>query len=335
MNLHPPTPRSFRRMHATAAVAACLGLLPGLGFAQTAPTTRQRLALLPFSGTNVHPGYLEAGREILKDHLIATGRYEVILLPGAPGATELPAPEAVALGRQAGTAMVAVAHFARLSGTGRVRLVTYRVDSGALVHADSIGVAGGPDDLDPALQRLAVAMAEGKSVSQSADIETVTQREADPYRKQTATKSFGVRLSALVPFNRPGEHDATGVPGFGIFWLYDARSLLAEIGFDINNDSNSASSFTMGIGGYYPLSRANFAPYVGLLASYAFVDFGGTGSNGLSIQPTLGALFGRLSTVQFRGDLGYFINTFAEAPDSVAGNRRRAHGPRFSLGIGF
>jgi hypothetical protein len=322
----------------------------GVAAAQAGP--QQKLALLPMSGTNVHAGYLDAGRDIMKDHLLATGRFQVIAPVGESGSTELSGDQAVAKGKEAGAELAVVTHLTRLSGTGRVRLIAYRVSDGFIAHADSISISGGPDDLDPALKRLAVGLATGKPASQTADIESVTQKDADPLLKQEATKIFGLRLGALFPVNRPGDLDPQAYPGIGIFWMYDARTFIGEVSldlhFDSDNDDDTSSGggggFGVGIGGYYPFNRNNFTPYVGGSLSYAWSDFGGAGANGIRIMPTVGFLFGRLSTVQIRGELGYFMNTFGERTDTVfssaaqpavRSSKSYAHGPSFGLGLGF
>jgi hypothetical protein len=251
-----------------------------------------------------------------------------------------------------------VTHLTRLSGTGRVRLIAYRVSDGFIAHADSISISGGPDDLDPALKRLAVGLATGKPASQTADIESVTQKDADPLLKQEATRIFGLRLGALVPLNRPGDLDPQAYPGIGIFWMYDARTFIGEVSLDLHIDNDDddnrnpdgsgdggGGGFTVGIGGYYPFNRNNFTPYVGGSLAYAFVNrFGGQGANGIRVIPTFGFLFGRLSTVQIRGELGYFFNTFGERAQiryvagqsvSTSSSRSYAHGPQFALGLGF
>jgi hypothetical protein len=324
-------------------------LLAGVGFAvgaltatgasaeATAVAPIEKVALLPVTGANIHPGYLDAARDILKDHLLSTGRFNVITVAGDAGTVEASADQAIARGRDAGAELSIVVHLARLSGTGRVRLIAYRVSSGALAHTDSIAVAGGPDDLDPALKRLAVGLATGKQAGQTADIESVTQKDSDAYLKQTATKMFGLRLEALVAFNRPNE-ETGAIPGIGVFWMYDARSFLGEIALDVYT-AEAGSAFSAGIGGYYPFSRENFTPYAGTSVAYSIIDFGGAGANGIRIAPVFGVLFGRLSTVQIRGELGYFFNTFGERPElpsgETTGSRHFAHGPQFTIGLGF
>ena len=304
-------------------------------WADPAPPPNQKVALAPISGTNVHPAYLDAARDILKEHLLASGRFIVVTLPGESGAAELAPEEAIAQARAVGADMVLITHLARLSGTGRLRLTAYRVSTGAVAYTDGIGVAGGPDDLDPALKRLAVSFASGKPAAQNTDIESVTQRQSDQLIKETATKIFGVRVGMMVPFNRPPGQGDGPLPGLGLFWLYDARSFMGEVALDLHT-GNGATNFSIGIGGYYPFSRENFTPYLGGSAAYAFGDHG----NGLRLQPTFGFLFGRVSTVQFRGEIGYFINTFGERaldPNTRlnTGDSYYSHGPQLSVGLGF
>jgi len=55
-----------------------------------------------------------------------------------------------------------------------------------------------------------------------------------------------------------------------------------------------------------------------------------------------GVLFGRLSTVQLRGELGYFVNAYEEAayssssvvPAGESNSKRLSHGPMLTVGIG-
>ena len=321
----------------------CLLLLVTVCASEVSATVAPaRLALLPVSGTNVHVGYLDAARDLLKDHLLATGRFVAITVPGESGTVEIATDQAVELGRAANAELVLVTHLTRLQGVGRLRIIAYRVTDGSVAHADTIGISGGPDDLDPALKRLADGLATGKPAQQTADIESVTQREADPLLKQSATKVVGVRLGAIVPLSRPAGLDAAAAGGLGIFWLYDARTFLGEIALDLYRGDN-ATSFDIGIGGFYPFSRGNITPYLGSALSYSITDFGGAGASGLRIQPTFGVLFGRLSTVQVRGQIGYFFNTFGErdvAPafgevPSSGGDKHYAHGPAMTIGLGF
>jgi hypothetical protein len=309
------------------AVAVCVFL------ASSAARAAQRVAVLPVSGVNIHAGYLEAAHDILRDHLMTTHQFDVVNVPGAPPDHELTAQEAVEAGRASGSEMVLVTHIVHLSGKSRVRLTVFRTGDGSLAHTDSMVTAGGPDDLDPVLRRLAVGFATGKPATTTGEIDSVTQNEADPYLKQMATKIFGIRLGAIIPVNRP-EGETTPATGLGLFWLYDAREFMGEVWIDFFHASDSITTFDVGIGGYYPFTRKNVTPYVGLGGAWSFANLGGGGASGVRTHVGAGVLMGRLWSVQFRAEAGYFFNLFGEE------NRERTvksygHGPMLTLGLGF
>jgi hypothetical protein len=315
---------------------AALLALPLLAVSSLASAqTQTRVAVLPMSGVNIHPGYLEAARDILKDHLMSTGRFYVIGVPGHPPDHELSPDEARAMAEPTKAELVITTHIIHLGGSARVRVTALRASDGSIAHTDSMTTAGGPDDLDPVLKRLAVGLATGKPVTQTGEIDTVTQKEADPLLKQTATRSFGLRLSAVVPYGRASGANSSAT-GLGLFWLYDAREFMAEIWGDFYTGSGNSSTsiFDIGIGGYYPLSRHNITPYVGGGAAWSSIDLGGQGANGVRLNGALGLLIGRLWSVQVRGEVGYFVNLFGEK-DDLGMRTSYGHGPMLTLGLGL
>jgi hypothetical protein len=327
-----------------AALLASL-TLSGLALPSRArAANQQRVAVLPMSGVNIHPGYLEAARDIFKDHLMGTGRFYVISVPGHPPDHEYTPDEALALGRTVQADLVVTTHLVHLSGTARIRLTALRASDGSIAHTDGITTAGGPDDLDPVMKRLAVAFATGKPVAQTGEIDSVTQTEADPYLKQTATRVFGLRLAAAVPFGR-SSGDTTTATGLGLFWLYDARDFMAEIWIDFfTSSADRASMFDVGIGGYYPFSKKNVTPYVGAGAAWSTSNFGGQGASGMRLNPAFGVLMGRLWSVQVRGEVGYFFNLYGEKTSTplttqvgptASTSTHYGHGPMLTLGLGI
>lgn len=287
------------------------------------------VVLLPATGSNLHEGHLAAATDVLRGHLEQNG-YTVIrgALP-TPGAEPTPA-QAGEAARAAGAPLAVTLRLARLGSSASVRLAAYGPD-GTLRHSDELG-AGRPDDLDAVLRRLAEGLATGKPARTLAQIDTVTAREADPYEKYSATNVFGIRLGGGLFLDRAPDGDTAPVAGAGIFWLYDARSYLADIGFDFldGEDEDSLGAVTIGV--YYPLSRGNVSPYVGGALSYAWSNgFTGHG-NGLGARAAAGLLVGRLSTVQLRAELGFFSTLYDR--DSAAGEDLD-FGPVLSVGIGF
>ncbi|MEK6606388.1 MAG: hypothetical protein AABZ30_01895 [Myxococcota bacterium] len=324
------------------------------GFASLAAATlasrnvaAETVAVIPFSGINVHPGYLEAAQDLLRTHLAEGGKFQVVPVRGAPTSQEATAAEAVSLARTVGADLAVAAHLTRLAGTARVHVTVYRVSDAQAVRSDTLN-AGSPDDIDAVLARLARAIVTGKPARDNADIETVTEKEADAYQKRTATHVFGLRLGAMVPINR-AEGGSGAVPGGSLFWLYDARTFLADVslllfakGDDAYDNDDSSAAIGLGLGAYYPLSRSDLTPYVGGGVHWWHTEFGGRGAGGLAPHADVGILMGRLATVQVRGELGYFVNTFGEregdayfGSDGSSGEKHYSHGPIMSVGIGF
>src|SRR5207253_1827785 len=65
------------------------------------------------------------------------------------------------------------------------------------------------------------------------------------------------------------------------------------------------------IGAYVPLGTADLAPYIGGGARWAATSYAGAHGNGLQMYAALGGIAGRLSSVQFRAQVEYFVNTFS------------------------
>jgi hypothetical protein len=294
------------------------------------------VAVLPPSGDNVAPAILSASNELLKDHLQRTGVYTVVSQPGGPAAEEPTGAQAAEMARTLGAEQAIVLRVTHFGSSARIRLNAYSAANGAVIYWDSTVISGGPDELDTVIQRLVHAMKIGKPVRESAEIDTVTDKEMQGLNRRTANKSFGVHLFTLLPFNTAGGSFAA-VPGGGIFWLYDARSWMADIALDLGG-RNGGAYYAAAIGGYYPLLREDFTPYIGGVVRLAYMDLGGAGAGGINFQPTAGVLLGRLSSVQLRAEVGYFFNTFAERVDAAQAmnvSSHYSHGGNITVGIGF
>ncbi len=299
----------------------------------------ETVVLLPVSGSNVAPQVLDASRDILKDHLQRSGLFNVLTPPGAPTQEEPTAVQASQWALSLGATRAFVLRITHIGTAARVRLTVYAAQNAQVIYWDSIPINGGPEELDPVLQRLVHAMLTGRPVRESAEIDTVTDKETQALNRRNANKSFGLHILTLMPFNTP-DGKFRAVPGFGLFWLYDARTWLADIAVDWGH-KDASTLWSVSLGGYYPLSREDFAPYVGAAVRLSSLQLGGRGSGGVSFQPSAGFLLGRLSSVQIRGEVGYLINTFSEEENDTVGTTTPAgpahfsHGFVVSVGIGF
>lgn len=322
---------------AIALFALAFAVAPNAARA-AAPGGARTVALLPVSGENVAPAILQAAREILKDHLQRTGAYVVLEPGGASATTEEPPPQAAAQQASAlGAEQALVLRITHFGSQARIRLTAYAAGSAQVVYWDSILVTGGPDELDVSIQRLVHGMRTGRPVRDSAELETVTGKEMQNLNRRAANRSFGVHLFTLVPFNSAG-NEVNAVPGGGIFWLYDARSWMADVALDLGGRSGNGF-YGISIGAYYPFLREDFTPYVGGVVRLQYTDFGGQGAGGLAFQPTFGILLGRLSTVQLRAEVGYFVNSYAEKEilltTTGAARGHYSHGLVANVGLGF
>jgi hypothetical protein len=299
--------------HLLSALALVALLSPSASLA----VTRTTVALLPATGSNVPEGQLAAAGDVLRAHLEATGRFEVIRAAalGSTGREEPSAEEAADAARASGASFAVLVHVARLGETAVVRVAAYG-PRGEVLHTDQLGALG-PDDLDPALQRLAEGLARGGRARELATIDTVTAREEAPLKKMTAWTAVGLKIGSILPVRRPDPDDRSGsASGIGFVWHYDARSFLADVSFEgmTSNldfwrpDPDRAGAVAVGV--YYPLSKANVAPYLGLGLAYAFTRFSNVTGHGIQPRATAGLLIGRLSNVQVRVDLGAFLDAF-------------------------
>ena len=318
---------------------ALLGLTLAALAAPAAARAADRVALLPATGANVHDGHLAAATDVLRSQLERTGRFEVVLAAAPDGRAEPTSADAAAAARAANAALAVTLRISRLGESAAVRLAAYRPD-GSSAHVDELG-AGSPDDLEPVLRRLARGLAEGRPARALAEVDSVTERESDPYLKYAATQVFGVRLGAAFLMDRAdGGSEPADVAGGGIFWLYDARSFLADVSFDVHA-GDGRRLVALGLGFYRPFGKGNVAPYLGGGVGYHWTDTGGGGASGLALRAAGGLLVGRLSSVQVRLEAGYHVSLFEEGPDRdflgapQPGETVRPHGPMLGVGLGF
>jgi hypothetical protein len=270
------------------------------------------IGLLPVTGANVDSGTLEAARDVLRSHLEATGR-EVRLAAGDP-VREATAPEAAAAAQAVGASRAAVLRLSRLGSVLRARLTVYEVPGGRPLHADDMA-AGSDADVDPVLQRLAQAYAAGSRAKAVAEIDTVTDKEAEALRRVPASKGFGLRLGGITPLRPAGSESGTGG---GFFWQYDARSWFVDVSFD-GFWGRHYHDVSMGFGAHLPLLRGNVTPYLGAGLRYGWARFLGDWSSGLQPQADAGVMIGRLTTVQIRAEVTWFLATYETAGTSANG----------------
>jgi hypothetical protein len=291
--------------------------LAALLLAAPAAAGQRTLALLPTSGHNMPEPQLAAAGDVLRAHLEATGRFVVVRVGPATTRDGLAPADAGAAARDTGAALAVTLDVSRLAATGVARVAAYAPD-GTLLHSDTLSVLGA-DDLDPALARLAEGVATGAYARDLARIDTVTSHEERPLRKMQATTGAGLTFVAMMPVNRADPaRRAGGLGGLGITWWYDARDFLADVTLAAATENpdpyvkGEDSAVTLAMGVYYPLSKKNVAPYLGVGAAYAWSHLGGESGRGLQGRLLGGLILGRLSDVAVKVEVGWFANAFPE-----------------------
>jgi hypothetical protein len=267
----------------------------------------QTAVVLPPSGINVDAETLDAVQDVLRGHLETAGHFQVLVV-AAPGGRYEPTPDTAAAAARAASADFAVAvHLTRLGRTTQVRVTGYTA-GGALFYVDQMS-AGSPDDVDRVLARLAKGLATGRAGKETADLDTVTEKEATPALRKAVTHTFGVGIGTVVPFTG----DAAPIPGLAIYWLYDARSFLADVTLQFHS-KDSRSDFSAGIGAYVPMLDADLTPYAGGGLRYAHTDYldNSNGASGVQLFVAAGLLQGRASSLQLRVQLEVFCDTFTQ-----------------------
>jgi hypothetical protein len=279
-------------------------------------------AVAPLEGVNVHPGYVAAGQQILKGHLEAIGQPFVVLDDGVA--------DPAAAAKQKGASAVLRCSMTRIGQKVKVWLRLQPLDGAPrTVTLD----AGSPEDLDPVLLRLTRHLVQGAPTA-DAHIGEVTERESLQYGRKAAASYFGLSVTGTFGGTSGG---GEGLGGFGLYWLYDARTFLADIqaGFGVSQGSSDGGGWAgLTLAGLYPLSDRDFTPFVGGGLGFMQLELDHRSGTGVQIFGDVGFLVGRTSTVHFRADLKPFITTFKlTGLDTTGGSL--AYGAQIALGIGY
>lgn len=283
-------------------------------------TAAPKVLVLPFESGSVDPDLTRAATELLVIYLKDRG-LETTSPPEKPADVDAAARAAAADHVVEG----------RLTRVGMKAIVFVEMRK---VGATSAGWTGRmtsarPEDLEAVMVRMARGIDTGERVEDTQDIHSVTESEQANLKRKRANNYFGVNLAGY------GSLDMEEVlTGFGVFWLYDVRTMMFELDFhaQFNDDANRTG---LAISGYYPFTEDDITPYVGGGLEYGGFSFDSgseyedrESNTGLSGQAGLGLLMGRTSNVALRADVRYAV-AFYEV------SNERPHGVTFSLGLGF
>lgn len=324
-----PMASGIRFVAGLALSLAFLAAPPAPGQARTTDPGA-RLLVFPFDGIDLPEATRLGAAQAFSMYLSERG-YHVFPVPEdvRPGSDLNVAREAAS---RSGADAFVLGYVTRLGETSIVQIRAYPIAGEAPLFADHLTVSRA-EDMEPALVRLAEAMATGGKAASVRDIYTVTEREERELRREKAAGYFGVRLGgASFVAGGPDEF----LTGFGIYGLYDARFAL----FDISASGfggGGSSYFALDLGGYYPLTQTAISPYLGggLSLSSLSPDRGNP-DGGLGVFAGAGLLIARTSSVNLRADVRYLVNTYQTGGETGdPGDDELGHGVQFSAGLNF
>jgi hypothetical protein len=298
-----------------AVVGLVLLTLPGRGSAET-------LAVAEPTGSGVELVIREASHDFLMIFL-QQGGHRTVPLPAATGGFA----ESLASAQAVGAQRLVLLHLSRLGDTTRVALSVYDAGSGALIYSDQLP-ANGDNDLDPVLERLVRGYRTGESGSDTAQLHTVTNREAAPRRRRSYHFNIGGHVTAAVPI----APDSEVIPGLGLLVQFDTGPWFADAFIDWSADNSGIKKSQLGVGVYRPLSTGDLAPYVGGSVRYGGTQVEYRTTDGITLAASAGVILGRLSGVQVRAELGYFVDLYEVEID---GEERMQHGLLGGIGVSF
>ncbi|MFN3197736.1 MAG: hypothetical protein ACE366_04880 [Bradymonadia bacterium] len=323
-------PHSLPRLCLLYCLMWSMGWSVAHGKSPEADSLSTHIAVFPFTGRQVDGDTRAALAEALTLYL-EKGRTRVDLAQVNPRNIE----EARSTARAMGADVLVRGRITRLGRRYLVGIEVYTPDDPYPVLSDRMAVDT-LEDLDPLARRMAASILGEGTAERSPTLGAVTETEMEPLRRREAYGTVGLQLGGLASFGEGGGFS----PGATISWLYDLRFLLFDAGgFVYSNAVDTPEHYGIYIGGYLPFGDGDQTPYIG--GGVAVGHFTAAASDtsdeavdsrpsggGMSVFGAVGALLGRTSTVQLRGELRYFVSTYAIRDDL-------AHGMTLGLGLGF
>jgi hypothetical protein len=150
-------------------------------------------------------------------------------------------------------------------------------------------------------------------------------QETGGVQKAKAASAFGLRLGGIRAFATVDGD--VGANGLGVYWFHDTRSLFIDVSVD-GFWATETQQIVAGFGGYLPLTSGDFAPYAGGGLRYAWTRYGHGEGHGFQPYAEVGILLGRYSSVAIRGQIEWWVNTFAT-------DGKTANGGTWNLGVQF
>jgi TolB-like protein len=260
-----------------------------------------------FELINVHSDYQYSTARLFKSYVDELLKYQLVIPGKSDSAVDQPSMEEVqALSKTHDCPYFILGVMNRVGETVIISVSMYKTGDASMMWSDKLK-ASSPEDIDPILQKLARSIGTAQKAAKDGDIYSVTSYEAQQLRKVRVNNAFGVSLGGVLTFLSDEPFSAGG----GIFWFYDARSILFEIdGQAYPLGDNSLGFFS--IGTYYPFSALSQTPFLGggLGVGFTSSDSESADGSGLILYLGGGYMINRISNVGLRVHGRYFIGAY-------------------------
>jgi hypothetical protein len=165
--------------------------------------------VLPLRSLGVNDTTLAVSRDLLESSLEQLG-VSVMRLPAAfevsDGGTVCDAPDcAREIGARLGAGQVIYGSLSKLGDKIIARIYGIRVDAGTPHYRDQLASTS-ESDLDAVMHRFAEGIAAGRSSSDGATIDSVTEQETREPARRASRRGFGVRAGFLFPSGNSYAH---------------------------------------------------------------------------------------------------------------------------------
>ena len=195
--------------------------------------------------------------ELLRNELTNTGRLKVIKGEGFCATAE----EAVEKARGLGGDKAVIGNLNQLGEKIIVFASLIDVRTGEVEFSDQL-VSVFVEDLDVVLKRLAKGLVEKKKVEETAEVGMIIEKEREEPRRRKSFLTYGVKAGYMLPImGGYGGHTKKMFTADLLAW-YENPSFIVEplAGISISGSSQDVHG---DISIYRPLSRTDFAPYLG------------------------------------------------------------------------
>lgn len=247
---------------ATALTLCAVGVVPRLGFAQEG----QDWVAAKFKAAGLDPETVTTFETLLHDELRTQLRIRLRLSGDTEPCGNLTC--AVPLGKKEGALVVVYGSIAVLGADILVRAGFYDVaaDKDIASHKMTVNKV---EDLALTAERIASAVAHGRTVEEATALGTVVEKEVAPARRREGDRGLALQLAGIAPLGKAYADADFGV-NIGLSYWFETNDFVIEprIGFrfSTNRDTKNGGVFSeipMEIAGYYVFTRTDVAPFLG------------------------------------------------------------------------